>query len=1294
MALTDRERQQIRDLARTTPLTFRWEQGTRLPAVNAKELVFFENEALKSMRVGVRRGRQTYWLFTGTVEDDDDQDAVGSIDLLRHAKRHVTATYENPEDPQTAVDPITPYKFTWTGEHIFSPAEVDRVPITVNALTGHTSDLVVIVDKYGDPSTNINAESQHSLFGAAQTAVLNVKAASTFTPASLPSLEAWYDASLETGGNGSEITSMVDRSGNGHTLTAFGSTKPTVLTSYLGGLNMCWARSSNNSYFRQAVTFQLTDSFTVVWIGLINHAANVPALIGGSRTYNANVNSLCTWRRNTANASPPDPWNTSIPKWSMTGGGGVNIGATVSGHWLTSNPVTTTGNGLFYVHSAVVTKTGNEWKMTKHRFNGIDKEAGTPLGIIPGSQFFTVDYTMCDSLISGEMIVCNEALSEAELANVENYLSAKWSFTSDGVQDTNLEPGAVSGGKDIFSGEDNEGDRRVHIDADGRVGLDGAVTVGLNPAVRLHVRDTTTPQVIVDYDASNQLLITVAVDGATTFDATGDISLLPGSDILILGDADAGTKTVRYQHTTANGTMTYDGDVFTWDKIMVGVAPDTFPSEQLVTVNYVFEFYQVSGTDFVAGDGLTGGGVQDNVTPTITFNAGAGKGIAVNADDIELDISTLDASLDDIASVDLFAVYNNSGAATQTYTWSNLEALIDHGSIAGLGDDDHSQYHTDGRGDLRYLKLDCTNDPLTAPLEILSTGLQLRLRYDGTEYSDIYTDNVGNTLFNNTGSKQWHFTPGVYTIGASLPGIVIGSGGLTINRSSGPFILWAINNVNKVQMRLDATHFLLADATGANNQVMFRYGSVKVAGEAILEVRDQVNSSDLAFRSRKGNATTGAKIHLALSYNNSTNYTQLVKTRHNSGAETGNHIDFYLWDNSLGVTDLPTDVVMRHFSVGHDNAIIGPSDTDTKTLTFANSSGDGEVTYNAAGLLRIETLDNNVEIGPSGPGPGPYNGLRVTEGGLVLNRTAASMPYLYFMQSNVVKAIIRPNVGTGELDIHLGSEVNTAFRIGGAYFVLGAINNAEKYMSFANSDGQADFYYTNFNGFKMGNRVANTCKIGLQLSKGMSTTDHVPVQQLWGWRSGTDSWTHRHVLRTRHRGGADVDNRLYLGLWGNTISGGVSTYVPTYDECGFILAHEGIYIGKEAESTFNLTFQNAGTDGVITYDGSYFAFAPQITAESVANVVVVQTATTKSVATTGEDVINVDDDAAGDACTTTLPDAATHTDRTFRVKKMGTTGAVTVASAGGNIDGAATAVLSAQYESITVISDGTNWGIY
>lgn len=39
-------------------------------------------------------------------------------------------------------------------------------------------------------------------------------------------------------------------------------------------------------------------------------------------------------------------------------------------------------------------------------------------------------------------------------------------------------------------------------------------------------------------------------------------------------------------------------------------------------------------------------------------------------------------------------------------TWVNFGLTVDHGSLAGLGDDDHTQYHNDTRGDARYFRED------------------------------------------------------------------------------------------------------------------------------------------------------------------------------------------------------------------------------------------------------------------------------------------------------------------------------------------------------------------------------------------------------------------------------------------------------------------------------------------------------------------------------------------------------------------------------------------------------------
>ncbi|MBU0495305.1 MAG: beta-propeller fold lactonase family protein [Chloroflexi bacterium] len=62
------------------------------------------------------------------------------------------------------------------------------------------------------------------------------------------------------------------------------------------------------------------------------------------------------------------------------------------------------------------------------------------------------------------------------------------------------------------------------------------------------------------------------------------------------------------------------------------------------------------------------------------------------------------------------------------------------------------------------------------------------------------------------------------------------------------------------------------------------------------------------------------------------------------------------------------------------------------------------------------------------------------------------------------------------------------------------------------------------------------------------------------------------------------------------------------------------------------------------------------------------------------------------AATITLPAAASAKGVTFTIKRL-TAGAVTVNTAGGNIDGLASQSLAAQYDLITVVSDGANWFI-
>ena len=89
-----------------------------------------------------------------------------------------------------------------------------------------------------------------------------------------------------------------------------------------------------------------------------------------------------------------------------------------------------------------------------------------------------------------------------------------------------------------------------------------------------------------------------------------------------------------------------------------------------------------------------------------------------------------------------------------------------------------------------------------------------------------------------------------------------------------------------------------------------------------------------------------------------------------------------------------------------------------------------------------------------------------------------------------------------------------------------------------------------------------------------------------------------------------------------------------------------------------------------------------------------QTTVTTTAANLGDNFCTlIDDDTAGGAVTVTLPPAANF-NRHLHVKKLGTTGNVTIDGNGSEtVDGSAGYTLTVQYQSVTVFSNGTGWFI-
>jgi len=172
-----------------------------------------------------------------------------------------------------------------------------------------------------------------------------------------------------------------------------------------------------------------------------------------------------------------------------------------------------------------------------------------------------------------------------------------------------------------------------------------------------------------------------------------------------------------------------------------------------------------------------------------------------------------------------------------------------------------------------------------------------------------------------------------------------------------------------------------------------------------------------------------------------------------------------------------------------------------------------------------------------------------------------------------------------------------------------------------------------------------------------------------------------------------------LNVWNSgaalsTTGAGVGADQPfTYDDTnsGTLAQGNTYHLYDSGNSTFDtfvdaVEVTNASATKVTTVQDAAFSEGMSVDVETV----------TTTSATLGDDdyAVLCDDDTAGGAVTITLPAAASHTGRTYFIKKLGTTASITVdGNSSETIDGATTAVISTQYESIQIVCDGSNWHI-
>ncbi len=545
--LTNRERQQIRDLVRNLPLTVRFEVGTRLPEVAVRELVFFENERTKTMRVGIRRDARTYWLFSSEIPPSVGQDGGGSIDLLSHARRHVTATYDPVESLVTNQDPITPFKFTWTGEHTWLPAAVGRVPVTIKAADGQSGDLFVITDNSNSNLVEVVSDGRAGFGDAPQTAQVNIKPLG-FDPMGLQPWGWWSAMDITGASNGDNIATLTDQSGNSRTLTATADPgeAPQYGTSGVLPPHVDCERTEDEAF--ELAGTETLDDFTIISLVQTRDQGQEHVMLssgtGGSGTSDAD--HITNFRRN---ASETDGFVAA----GIAGVSSTNIG---------DGQDRSEGTAGVQLVSVVTTKaSATSRSFTILRFNGLDRLTGgteTLSSVTGGAGTFDVKTIIGKNCFWRETIIFDRALTLDEVIAVENYLSNKWSFntytTANSLVD-GTDESATASLNDMLAGFDTGDTRRVHLDSEGRFGLD------VDPTIRLQVRDTIE-QARLEYDATNYAAFTVSSSGNLTVAPTGDLILAPvGDNVIIRGDSGAQLELEYDGSNQTTFTVESDGDL-------------------------------------------------------------------------------------------------------------------------------------------------------------------------------------------------------------------------------------------------------------------------------------------------------------------------------------------------------------------------------------------------------------------------------------------------------------------------------------------------------------------------------------------------------------------------------------------------------------------------------------------------------------------------------------------------------------------------------------------------------------
>jgi len=425
-----------------------------------------------------------------------------------HAHKHATG---GTSQSGTGSDPIAPYTFKWTNAHTFEMATTDRVPLTLKRVSNQTSNFIFVTDKSDNEAFEMNSDFQVSIGApAVKGSALNVKrlaidqsVGDANDPSELPSiaphLKVWFRTEDITGVSDGDAFTSSDPTWADHATTVPGNTS--------GGNALSAVPSSSPTgtvvgpkYFSST---QSLNGYPVVTRhtdqGLVGFGSS-GITMGGNDPF-----TLIAVYRASA--------NTSFILGANGGSGATgfqfpgNEASTDAKVWKTGSSTTI---GAAFDNSSGYLGT-DDWHIGVWTSNGVyiayrhDTAAvGSATAETSSGQYLfmarvNAQYSSSKGAAMVEMIYYNSELSTANIELLENYLIQKYfGSLSDVAQ---WDPGA---GVDGIIKRDT-----------GRMGI-GTIT----PAAKLDVL-ATSEQARLSYDGSNYASFTVDNAGNLAIALTG-----------------------------------------------------------------------------------------------------------------------------------------------------------------------------------------------------------------------------------------------------------------------------------------------------------------------------------------------------------------------------------------------------------------------------------------------------------------------------------------------------------------------------------------------------------------------------------------------------------------------------------------------------------------------------------------------------------------------------------------------------------------------------------------------------